>query len=824
VTEDSPPRLIDLPDHYAVERLLGRGGMASVYLATDLKHGRPVAVKVLDAELSQSVSSERFLREIRIVAGLTHPNILPLHDSGGSGGMLYYVMPYVEGETLRHRLKREGRLPVAEAVRIGCEVASALDYAHRQQVLHRDIKPENILLQDGHALVADFGIARALDASTDTSMTATGVAVGTPAYMSPEQVGGGGRLDARSDLYALACVLYEMLAGEPPFAGPTTAAVLFQRLAKPPPRIRSVRAEVPLELERVLLRGLERDPAARFASGGEFSRALDACARRGRGLGGGLASRRVLAGAVAVAVLVAGAAVRALGPGGDRVDFTTVAVLPLENRSRNPEHAYLAEGLTDALIGELANARNVRAVSSSSTMRFRTMSEAGMADSGGDMPAMAPGGMAFMESGAGGGSMTRPPGLDEIARELRADVLLQGTLVREGDSVRVEAALIRAPSLDLIWQSSYTRHVRELFALQRDLTVAVVAVVARGGARERSRADIGAVRRYDPDAHDSYLRGVYFQIHWKLPQAVEWFERAIDLDPTHAPAHASLARAFYFLAFFGDLPPGIALGRMRRAANAALEQDSLLAEAHAQLALVKMLQEWDWEGAESHFRRALEISPGNAQIRHDYAHFLLGQGRQHESAEQTRQAVALDPVNPMLISCLGWHSLFDARYEEAHQHALEANSMMPDHWAYIVLGWSLVGQGEVDPALVAFREARRLHETAFTLAALGHGLAVAGLEDEAREILDLLLGRMQDEYVSPYDIATVYAGLGEADETFRWLRRAAEERSTFIVHAGWDARFDPVRGDPRFVHLVTRDLRLPRPQFAAVAAADRRSL
>jgi TolB-like protein/tetratricopeptide (TPR) repeat protein len=607
-----------------------------------------------------------------------------------------------------------------------------------------------------------------------------------------------------------------------------------------------VRPSVPPRLEQVLVRALDAVPADRYASARLFGEALAACPPddRGEPTTGRSLSRSIRVGAAAVAVVLimaAGWSVRERLVGKSAV--TTVAVLPLTNRSLDPDHAYLAEGLTDALIGDLSGTPGVHVVSRMSAMRFGSMAgmaaaaaaeEALRAPEASAPPAMTgmPGGMAFMD--APGGELdagakpmarmaTRP--LSEIARELGADIVLQGSLAREADSVRVHATLIRAPSLEQVWQASYSRHVRELFDLQRELTTAVVSAVVQGRTRARATAvSADPARVYDPEAHDAFLRGSYFQAHWKLPQAVAALERAVQLDPTHAPAQAALARAFYFKAFFGELSPAIALRGMRRAATAALEQDPLLAEAHAQIALVKMLQDWDWSGAERHFRRALEISPGHAQIRHDYAHFLLGQGRHRESAEQTRQAVALDPVNPMLISCLGWHSLFDARYDEAQHFALEANTMMPDHWAYVVLGWSLLGKGEPGAALAAFREARTLKESAFTLAALGHAFAVAGLEADARAILVLLLQRMEHEYVSPYDIATVHAGLGEADETFKWLRRAAEERSTFIVHLGWDSRFDRVRTDTRFVALAQDELRLPRPQFAAVTAEGRRSM
>lgn len=406
--------------------------------------------------------------------------------------------------------------------------------------------------------------------------------------------------------------------------------------------------------------------------------------------------------------------------------------------------------------------------------------------------------------------------LREVARELKADLLVQGILSWDADSISVNATLTRSKTLDTVWVGRVVRHSRELLALQRELrAVITTAVDAEAGAQVRSSLPSPG---YDPAAHNAYVKGAYFQTHWKLPEAIASFEEAVRLDPRHAPAQAGLARAYYFLAFFGEIPPSLALAGMRRAAEAALEQDSLLAEAHGQLALVKMLQEWDWEGAEHHFRRALELSPGNAQIRHDYAHFLLAQGRQAESVNQTREAVALDPVNPMLISCLGWHALFDGRHGEAEQFAREANSLMPDHWAYVVMGWALMGQGKSDLALQSFRDAYRLAGTAFTQAALGYGLAATGHASEARQVLATLLRRVEKEYVSPYDIATVFAGLGDADGAYKWLRRAAEERSTFIVHLGWDTRFDGIRGDQRLADLMSRDLKLPVRQVAAAIA------
>jgi serine/threonine-protein kinase len=810
-----------LAGRYEIVRRVGRGATATVYLARDLKHDRDVAVKVLDPDVARGLGPERFLREIGIVANLTHPHILPLHDSGEAEGRLYFVMPFVRGASLQDLLRKRRRLPLEEALRIGCELASALDCAHRDGIIHRDVKPANVLVVDGHAVLSDFGVARAVEPVMGGALTSTGVVIGSPLYMSPEQLLGEAEVDGRSDVYALACVVYEMLAGEPPFTGPSVQAMIAKRLTGPAPKVRTVEPSVPAEVEEALLRALSPEPAHRFPTADAFRAALDWGASSGYGRSttspANLAnarsqlwgsSRRV--GLAAVAAGVVGAWLFVGGPFQRGTEPLTLAVLPFTNVSGDAEQAYLADGLTDALIGDLASVQGLRVTARASVMRYASSRGASM-----DMDV----GMGGTSSDEATGRMDSAPpkSLTEIAQELSADLVLQGSLRRMGDSVRVAATLLDAATQERLWTADDVSHMRDVFALQQRIATGVAHAVGRGGRRAREPAQ--RQRAYLEEAHSSYLKGAYFQAHWRLPEAIDAFTRAVTIDPTHAPAHAGLSRAYYFMAFFGDIPPGIALGAMRRSATAALEQDSLQAEAHGQLALVMMLQEWDWAGAEQHFLRALELSPSHAQIRHDYAHFLLATGRRSESLQQTDAALALDPVNPMLISCLGWHNLFDRRHDEAISHATEAHAMMPDQWAQVILGWALLGQNAPDEALEAFREAARLSASAFNRAALGYALAVTGRTDEARKIVAELLERAEDEYVSAYDVATIYAGLGDRDETFRWLRRAAEERSTFFVHLAWDLRFDLVRDDERFRRLVNGDLGLSVPLTVAVATA-----
>jgi TolB-like protein/Tfp pilus assembly protein PilF len=586
---------------------------------------------------------------------------------------------------------------------------------------------------------------------------------------------------------------------------------------------------VPAEVEEVLLRALDPVPVDRYQTVEQFRAALAACPQTtGEGYtaisGSRSASRvansrnsvpayarRIALAATVVSVLALGALWRFgyLVRGSDG-STQTLAVLPLENASGDPQYAYLADGLTDALIDDLVRIPGVRVISGTSVMRYASASLAGVAMGAMPKPAMP------ATSSGGMNAMGPPKTVAEIGRELHADIILKGRLTRANDSIRVSATLIKASTQEKLWTKEYVRDSRQLFTLQQDLKNDIARQVA-GGADGRN-LNTRTAKEINPAANEAYLKGVYYQAHWKLPQAIASFERAVAIDSSDARAQAGLSRAYYFLAFFGDIPPGIAFGKMRRAASAALANDSLLAEAHAQIALVKMLQEWDWRGAEQEFRRAIELSPGDAQIHHDYAHFLLALGRQRESLDETAKAVELDPANPMLISCMGWHSLFDHKFDQAIRFAAEANALMPAEWASIVRGWALLGEGHPDSAVAAFAEGTRLSSGSFATAALANGLAMAGRTAESKQILDQLLAREQKEYVSPYDIATVYAGLGERDEAFRWLRRAADERSTFIVHLGWDSRFNKIRSDPRYRALIEQELKLGMPVRTVASA------
>jgi eukaryotic-like serine/threonine-protein kinase len=788
-------------ERYLIEREIGRGGMANVYLARDTRQQRLVAVKVLRSELSQALVNERFQREIAITANLTHPHILPLHDSGEWEGRLFYVMPYLEGETLRARLDRERQLPLREAVCIARGVASALEHAHKHRVVHRDVKPENILIVDGQPVVVDFGIARAVQLSEEERLTLTGISMGTPAYMSPEQASGDRSIDARSDIYSLGCVLYEMLAGEPPFAGPNAHAIIVKRLSEPAPDVRYTRETVPAILADVVARALAAAPADRVQTAAEMERALDAAeiecstaAVRRQTPRRPTVSRLLDRRSTQLALSVVGVlAVMTIGwmrfgqftaanrgrAGGSAIH--TLAVLPLASISGGTGSSmggmgaqdFFADGMTDALITGLAQIRNLNVISRTSVMQYKMMKKP----------------------------------LPQIARELHADAVLEGSVVRSGDKVRITAKLIRAADDGALWARSYERQIGDALGLQDDIAQSVAEEI---GAKLVAAPAVSAGRRaIKPEAQEAYLKGSYFAGQWRLPEAIASFQQAVAIDPNHAPAYAGLARAYYFRAFFGEVAPAEAFSQMRRAAARALERDETSAEAHGLMALVNTHYDWDWQAAERHFARALVLSPSDAQVHHDYAHLLLALGRGQESAAETKRARELDPANPMLTSCAGWHSLFDSQFDSALLFAKEAQQMMPSFWAQVVTGWAYLGKGERDSAVVALRKAVVLSGSLpFARASLAHALAKQGKTTEAREILSGLLHQSLRGYVSAYDIAVVYAGLGENDRALEWLRKAIGERSVFVVHMAWDSRLDGLRVDPRFAELVGQ-LNLP---------------
>ncbi|MGH7712383.1 MAG: protein kinase domain-containing protein, partial [Gemmatimonadaceae bacterium] len=529
-----------LAGRYAIERELGSGGMATVYLADDLKHDRKVAIKVIKEDMASMLGLDRFMREIQVAAKLSHPNIMPLYDSGAVDGSPFYVMPYVSGESLRHKLQRDRQLPVAEAIALVRQVAAALTYAHARGLVHRDISPENILLHEGTALVTDFGIALALDQRPAERLTAHGMTLGKAEYMSPEQVTADQTLDARSDVYSLGCVLYELLAGEPPFTGATTQAIMAKRFTDPVPSVRRLRPAVPRAVDEALMTALAKAPADRFSSAAEFAAAFDK-------------------------------------PPNGPVEAPSVAVLPFLNLSRDPDNEYFADGITEDVIAHLSKVRSLKVISRGSVMQFKD----------------------------------RARGPREIGATLRTATVLDGSVRRAGDRVRIVAELIDTQTDRNLWAETYDRQLTDIFAIQSDVAVRIAAALKTELSPDE-RARIGKEPTHSLRAYQLYLQGRHHFgrfLEATLLEAIGYFEQATLADPAFALAYAGIALCYAELLVqeSASVPPREAYERAKEAVKRAIELDNTLGEAHGVLALLMFTYEFNWSGAEDELKTALKL-------------------------------------------------------------------------------------------------------------------------------------------------------------------------------------------------------------------------
>jgi serine/threonine-protein kinase len=758
--------------------------MATVYLARDPRHHRAVAVKVLHPELAAGLGTERFLREIRIEAGLQHPHILPLHDSGEADGFLYYVMPYVSGESLRQRLNRETRLPVEDALAIASDVADALGYAHEHGVVHRDIKPENILLSNGHALVADFGIAKAVELAGDSKLTETGWGMGTPAYMSPEQIVGE-PADGRSDLYGLGCVVYEMLAGEPPFRAGSARAMFTRHQIDPPPSLRAARPDVPAGVEEAVLTALAKLPADRFTTASEFLASMTGSAdRKASGRppskprapppSGPRWRPRVALLLAAATVLLGGGYLTLRGrPTALTVrPLSSVAVLPIEDLQGDTSRAYISEGLTDELITDLAQVRGLQVVNRQ-TMRVYGKS----------------------------GKTPR-----QIAKELKVDAVVSGTLQRLGDTVHLTTVLTPSGSDRALWARNYGGSAGDLLRIQRE-TAWELGQRLRG---ERPGRDTAGGRAGDPEAIDAYIRGRYW---WNrrgqadLLRAIQFFGQALDADPSFAPAYSGLADAYLQLGYGSWLAPEDAFLKAAAAARKALELDSTLAEPHATLAFFNMYYAWDWAAAEREFQRAIARNPSYATAHEWHGLFLAAMGRFDEAVAEERRAQALDPLSNAITGTTGWVLHYSGRQDDAERVLRTALRVDTGYtFGHLYLGRVLQAKGQLDSAIGQYEPALSgpLGLWAPTLSGLGNLYASKGRRADALVMLRRMDSLSRSRYVSSYAVAVVHAGLRQPDSTFAWLDRAFKERTHWLVWLNRDPRWRPMRGDPRFAALAHR--------------------
>ena len=779
-----------LADRYRIERELGRGGMATVFLARDLRHDRPVALKVLHPELAATLGPERFQREIKLAARLQHPHILPVHDSGETAGQLWFTMPFIEGESLRDRLRRERQLPVHEALRITGEAALALDYAHRHGIVHRDIKPENILLSDGQALVADFGIARSLSSGNE-QLTETGLAVGTPAYMSPEQATGDRDLDARTDIYALGTVLYEMLAGEPPFTGPTAQAIIAKRFKGEVPHVREARPAVPETVDHAVYKALALVPADRFSSTAEFARALalptsvqsSADSLGTTGPTGALATaaprRRgpplvmtttalVLGFLLGLGVLFGWLRSQGMrGADGGAVP-KRLAVLPFESAGDTSDRTF-ATGVSEEITTRLARVPGLILIARSSALQYPRSGQ------------------------------TAP----QFGRALGVDYVLDGTVrsatVPTGQKqLRITPELIRVSDGTHVWGEPYEGVMADVFRLQADVAERVAEALrgTLGGGDQR------AVRASPTKNFEAFRLYALGRAEWNqrtpgsLEQAADYFKQAIALDSTFARAWAGLADAYALYPYYlvPRPPRDTAYAWAKSAALRAIELDSNLAEPHASLNQILRYGYWDWAGSEREVRRATALDPNYATARQWLAEHLMSIGLLPEAIAEARVAVQLDPLAMPPQNTLGIALWYAGRLDEAilvFRSALARDPTSANLRTNLLSVYLTSGRNSDARALT--RDDTSTVRRALVRARIDKRARSAALR-ATRERPGLIHGRL----------SRVYAFVGERELALAELKRAVAERDPVLEMIKVDPYWASLRDDPRFTTLVRR--------------------
>jgi len=784
---------------YTIERELGGGGMSRVFLAEDTALSRKIVLKLLAPELAAGVSAERFKREIRLAARLQHPHIVPLHAAGEADGLPYYTMPFVAGESLRQRIARDGQLPLADAARILRHVAEALAFAHEQGVVHRDIKPENVLLTGEHALVADFGVAKAVsDSSTlqpdraTITVTTVGSTIGTPAYMAPEQVAGDPNADHRADIYAFGCLAYELITGTTPFHGRNAPQMFAAHLAELPRPVAAKRPDCPPRLAELIMQCLEKEPDKRPQSAREILARLDSVrtSRAQRAPAPGRSRRWIMWVSAIAGVIAAGyVATRwrnrsaPTGSGAAAAPPNAVAVLPFSNVGGDSAQEYLADGMTDELATELGKTAGVQIAARSMAYRYKGRRDVDARDAG---------------------------------RVLTVSYLVQGSVRRAGDRLRVSAQLTRASDSREVWQDSYDGDAKDVFAMQDTivrritaalaprLTGAEVRVAAKPPSPDQAMQAMQAMQgTTNSEAYDVYLHGRFLLMSRRdLPHAAELFQQAIDTDTTFARAYAALAETLEYLPYFAGTPALSVRDRVVQAARHALVLDSTLAEAHVALGLAH-LHQWEWSAAGNELERAIAIDPSDASAHTQYARYLQYMARPREALAEAERARQLDPYSAVVsawilssLSLLGRHA--EAIAES--KRALEIDSTNRPAMQMSVLAYLAAGR----PA-----DALRIAQVVGIEPPFGsqylYALGKAGQRDAALRLTDELEARRPRPWFSEVEIASGYLGVGDTARALDALERAT------AAHEIWptftclcDYSYDSLRGSQRFAALLRR--------------------
>ena len=819
--ERQPPR--DRIGQYKIERLLGRGGMGEVYLAID-KTGRRVALKTLSSQTAGDQQHVvRFQQEARSVVAMNHPNIVTVYDIGEAEGTYYIANEMIEGESLRQRLSKS-RLSLNEALEVATQIASALTAAHEKGIIHRDIKPENVMIRrDGYVKVLDFGIAKLtehfagpIDTAAATRVqfeTAEGLVIGTTSHMSPEQARGA-RVDERTDIWSVGVVIYEMVTGEQPFAGSSAAETIARILEREPLPLSSFLDDVPVGLQVIINKCLAKDRDRRYQTGQELLGALKNLKEelafaaklkhssevRGmheqptEALGGtksGSQERSVssaeflvtearkhkpalliLSALVVAIVLISYFSVKNRWFSGGQIE--SIAVLPFVNESGSPELDYLSDGISESLINSLSRLPNLAVKARSSVFRYK-------------------------------GRELDP---QQAASELSVQAIVNGRVVQRGDDLTLYVSLVDARNGNQIWGDEYRRRLADLAPLQNQITNEISQRL-RAQMTPAEEQKLRKASTANSEAYQLYLQGRYHVLKLTLSEVqigISYFEQAIAVDPNYALAYVGLADA-YRSALAGDMPPDELLTKAKSAAQKAIQIDDTLADAHAELGFIIFWNDWDWNAAEKEFKRALEIDPNNADAHLFYAHLLSNLARHPEALQEVKRARELEPMNLRTAALEAQFLIHAERSDEALARLQKTFEMAPDFYlARLFAASAYIEKGMYSDAIAQAEKARQFSgpTNSHPIGFLGFALAKSGQQQKARDLLDELLKASTQRYVSNYNIALIYNGLGEHDEALKWLERAYQQRDQRMVFLKVEPKWNNLRGDPRFQSLISR--------------------